>query len=111
MAPHSNLFYDDGVLRHADVVSEVFELHRKSHHYSLEKQRPGSKEALARKINHIPREFIEEALRIYKESGKKLGKKPHPNYLYSVAKRLYLDKRDDYSYNSRSHKNTLGKNI
>lgn len=106
-----SLFYDDGVLRHADVVSEIFELHRKSHHYSLEKQKPGSKEAIARKVNHIPREFIEEALEVYRESGKKLGQKPHPNYFVAVARRLYLDKSREYSYTTGSNFTNLGRSI
>lgn len=66
---------------------------------------------IAKKINHIHREFVEEAFAIYKESGLKLGKKPHPNYFVAIAVRLHLDKRQNYEYNTAQHSRNLGKGI
>lgn len=102
---------DEGVLRHADIVSQVFELHRKSHHYNLEKARPGLKETLTRKLDHIKREFVEEAFEIYKQAGERLPKRPHPNYLYAVAKRLSSDNLDKRLENRYNYNSKLGKNI
>lgn len=116
--PHSKTFSDDdGVLRHAGVVDKIFELFRKSHHYSLEKNTPGLKKKIALKINFINSTFIEEAFKIYETSGKKSGGLPHPNYFVAIAKRLYyedLDKWSNKSYirGSKYSKNSnLGKNI
>ena len=118
MMHHSKtLFDDDGVFRHADVVSKVFELFRKSHHYSLEAKNPDLKKSIVLKINFINNIFIEEAFKIYEGSDNKTGKKPHPNYFVAIAKRLYyedLDKWSNKSYirSSKFSKNSnLGKNI
>ena len=110
----SNLFDDEGVFRHADIVDEMFELYRRSNHFSLRKRKPELPRALAQKLEHIPRRFVEEALKIYKDAGKRLGKIPHPNYLYAVAKRLSeenLDKKKYSSYNKEPRINKLGRSI
>jgi len=122
MAHHFNksLFYGDGVLTHADIVKKVFELHRKAHHYSLEKNQPGLQKVIAKKINFINRQFVEEAFKYYKEYGKdnpKGSKRPHPNYFVAICKRLYYEDLDKFRYNSYNtgseySKNTnLGKGI
>ncbi len=112
MTHHSNksLFYGDGVLRHADIVKKVFELHRKAHHYSLEKNQPGIEKTIAKKVNYISREFVEEALKLYEESGKTLGKKPHPNYFVAIAQRLHHEDLDKYSWNSYNRGSQYSKN-
>ena len=118
MKHHSKtLFDDDGVLRHADVVAKVFELFRKSHHYSLEAKNSGLKKSMALKINFINSTFIEEAFKIYESSSNKTGKKPHPNYFVAIAKRLYYEDLDKWSNKlyikgSRFSKNSnLGRSI
>ena len=109
-----SLFYDDGVLRHADLVKEVFELHRKSRHYSLKK---GRQRETAMKINYINRQFVEEAFKLYKEAGVKMKLAPHPNYFVAICKRLYtedLDKWATKKYNKEfdnSKNSNLGKRI
>jgi hypothetical protein len=113
---NKSLFYGDGVLRHADIVTKVFELHRKSHHYSIEKNQPNLLKGIATKINFISRPFVEEAFNFYKDSGK-ATKKPHPNYFVAICKRLYYEDLDKYQYRayikgSQYSKNTnLGKGI
>jgi len=116
LMPHSNksLFYDDGVLRHADVVHEVFELHRKSRHYSLKK---GRQLETTKKINYINRQFVEEAFKLYKEAAMKQKLAPHPNYFVAICRRLYtedLDKWATKKYNKDFDKiknSNLGKSI
>lgn len=118
MKHRSKSLFDEGVLRHSDIVNEVFDLHRKSHHFNIEKITPGSKKAMAAKVDYIPRQFIEQALDIYKAYGgkKKMGifmKRPHPNYFFAVAKRLHMEDIDKYGFNSylNRNRNNLGKSI
>lgn len=115
---HSKTLFDgESVLRHADVINKVFELYRKSHHFSLEKRSPGLKNKIALKINFINNIFVEEAFKIYENSLSKFLKRQHPNYFVAIAKRLYyedLDKWSNKSYikGSKFSKNSnLGKSI
>ena len=114
MKHRSKSLFDEGVLRHSDIVNEVFDLHRKSHHFNLEKIKPGSKKTMAAKVDYIPRQFIEQALEIYKAHGKKTTmSRPHPNYFFAVAKRLHMEDVDRYGFNSyfNRNRNNLGKSI
>lgn len=111
----SKSLFDEGVLRHSDIVNDVYDLHRKSHHYNLDKQKPGQKKALAAKIDYIPRQFVEQAFKIYQEYGKenKMLKRPHPNYFFAIAKRLHMEDTNKYGFNSylNRNRNNLGKSI
>lgn len=89
-----------GVFRHAPVLNEVFELHRKSHHFSLKKKKPELFDTLARKIDHIPASIIREAYGLYLAAPAS-PKRPHPNYFIAIAMRLYgkeVDKKQKTSY-------------
>ena len=69
---------------------------------------------MSAKVDYIPRQFIEQALEIYKAYGKKTKmKKPHPNYFFTVAKRLQMEDVDKYGFNSylNRNRNNLGKSI
>lgn len=114
MKHRSKSLFDEGVLRHSDIVLEVFDLYRKSHHFNIEKVKPGSMKTMSAKVDYIPRQFITQALEVYKAYGKKdKMKRPHPNYFFAVAKRLHIEDVDKYGYNSylNRNRNNLGKSI
>jgi len=91
---------DEGVFRHAQVLNDVFDLHRRSHHYSLKKQKPELFDSLARKIEHISSPIIKEAYGIYLNAPV-LPKRPHPSYFVAIAIRIHqgeVDKNNKSSY-------------
>jgi len=69
---------------------------------------------MSAKVDYIPRQFIEQALKIYKAHGKENKmRRPHPNYFFAVAKRLHMEDIDKYGFNSylNRNRNNLGKSI
>lgn len=85
-----------GVLTHASILSKVFELHRKSHHYSIRKTRPELYENILKEISNISIKIVEESLSIYENSLNKTdNKRPHPNYFLAVCRRLKETKKGE----------------
>jgi hypothetical protein len=108
---------DEGVFRHADILNEVFELHRKSNHFSLRKMKPELFDSLARKLEHISGPILREAYGIYLNAPA-LPKRPHPNYFVAIAIRIHqaeVDKNKKSSYiegeNKQHSPPTFGKSI
>lgn len=96
----SSKVIDESVFRHADILNKVFELHRKSNHFSIKKTKPELFNSLARKIEHIPSPVIREAYGIYLNAPAS-PKRPHPNYFVAIANRLHqedVDKNSKTSY-------------
>jgi hypothetical protein len=112
-ADHSNLpAINKGGRNPADVIKEVLEIHRKSHHFSIKQTQPNVMVKLAAVALSIPLNHLEKSLTIFKTKTKDLGKSPHPNYFIAVANRLYnegIGKATELHY-IREHKN-LGKSI
>lgn len=110
--PRSNLLTDKGGVTPADVLKEMLNTHRKSHHFSMKKTQPKVIATLEEQALLIPIKFLKESLEVFKSSTIKLGKSPHPNYFLKVAQRLYDEslgkpKKDPYI---RTNTN-LGKSI
>ena len=108
---------DEGVFRHAKVLNDVFDLYRRSHHFSLKKQKPELFDTLARKIEHISSPIIKEAYGIYLNAPV-LPKRPHPSYFVAIAIRIHqgdVDKNSKPSYIEggikRNNPPTFGKSI
>lgn len=73
---------------HVGITDMVYDIHRRSHHYSLKKRAPESYEALLRQINDIPIAIVQQAFDIYSSSKPNDDKVPHPNYFLAICKRL-----------------------
>lgn len=103
---------DKGGSNPADVIKEMFDAHRKSHHFCMKKTQPKVVVALEEQALLIPIKFLKASLEVFKTKTKELGKSPHPNYFLKVAQRLYdesLGKSDKDSYIKTN--TNLGKSI
>jgi len=86
--PRSNSL-DKGGRNPADVIiDKIFEIHRKSHHFSIKKTQPKIYEKIKEEIKSASKKNLEEAFMAYKASADKAGKAPHPNYFLKVVQRL-----------------------
>jgi len=88
-----------GVFRHADTLEKVFELYRKSHHFSLKQKKPELFDTLARKIEHVSSPIIREAYGIYLNAPSN-PKRHHPSYFVGIAMRLHMEDVDKYKKSS-----------
>lgn len=74
---------------HATILSKVFDMHRRSHHYSIRKTRPELYGKILSEIEKVSQNIVSEALHVYENSLNKTdNKKPHPNYFLAVCRRL-----------------------
>lgn len=70
------------------IINKVFEIHRKSHHFSIRKTQPKIYEKIKEEVKSASRKSLEEAFIAFKASAEKAGKAPHPNYFLKVVQRL-----------------------
>jgi len=103
---------DKGGVTPADVIKEMLDIHRKSHHFSISKTQPKIMVNIEVAVLSIPIKHLKAALEIFKTKTDELGKSPHPNYFLKVANRLYDESlgkavKDSYIKNNTN----LGKSI
>lgn len=72
----------------ATILEEVYELHRRSHHFSLKKNNPQIYGMNLAEIEKFSILVAQEAYKVYKEVKQDDKKRPHPNYFMSVCRRL-----------------------
>jgi len=91
MKKSSNVKVDNGAALTSDaVVDMVFELHRKSHHYSLRKLNPELYARILTGCSKVPLKIVLESYKIYKDTENKTDNKiPHPNYFMAICKRMH----------------------
>ncbi len=68
------------------IIDDVFELHRKSNHYSIKKRNPALYENIIKETKNIPLDILKKSYDIYKGVKQENGKIPHPNYFLKVVK-------------------------
>ena len=78
---------------HVGITDMVYDIHRRSHHYSLKKRAPEAYEELLRQIIIIPIAIVQQAFDIYSSSKPKDEKVPHPNYFLAICKRLQKEEK------------------
>ena len=69
----------DEAFNHASLVLEVFEIHRRSNHFSMFRTLG---EKVCQAINDVPQQIVRESVDIYDALE---GKKPHPNYFIAIC--------------------------
>ena len=85
--------FEQGVqLTHAQLIDLVFELHRRSYHYSIKKKQPQLYVDIFDETKNIPAVTIQEAVSAYLDAEQE--KLPHPNYFKVIAKRLLERTKD-----------------
>lgn len=92
---------DDGVPQTRDaIVVKIFDLYRRSHHFSLRKSKPELYAHFLEKIKEYHLLICKESFSIYSKARNKTDDKiPHPNYFLAVCKRL-KDKQPDKNINT-----------
>lgn len=76
---------ESGVTSHATIINKVFDAFRKSHHYSIRKQKPELYKSVLLKTQDIPIDILIKSYDIYITVKGKDNKIPHPNYYLKVA--------------------------
>lgn len=88
MTKLSNSDSNGGGLTPAAVLKQVYESHRRSHHYSIRKKNPRIWTMNLAEIEKFSILVAEEAYDVFKESKQADGKLPHPNYFMAICRRL-----------------------
>lgn len=90
MTKSSKQIVDDGaVIKNSAIVDLVFDLHRKSHHYSLMKLDPELYARILTGCSKVPLSIAQASYKIYRDAKNKTDNKiPHPNYFMAVVRGL-----------------------
>lgn len=86
---------ESGASLRATIIDEVFELHRRSYHYSIKKRNPKLYENIISETKNIPLDILQKSYDIYKGVKQDNGKVPHPNYFLKVALGSIIQKREE----------------
>jgi hypothetical protein len=89
---------DVDLLTHVGITDMVYEIHRRSHHYSLKAKSPEAYTRLLNEVKAIDIAYVKDAYEIYRTSQQEKDEKlPHPNYFLAICKRLAKEKKKEYS--------------
>ena len=77
---------ESGAVTRVTIIDEVFELHRRSNHYSIKKRNPALYENIVKETKNIPLDILQKSYDIYKDVKQDNNKIPHPNYFLKIAK-------------------------
>lgn len=80
---------------HVGITDMVYEIHRRSHHYSLKTKNPEAYTRLLNEVEKIDITYVKDAYEIYRTSPQQDEKLPHPNYFLAICKRLAKEKKKD----------------
>ena len=86
---------DDSVVA-LTIINKVYDMHRRSHYYSIRKQNPKIYRMNLAEVEKYDILVLQEAFKIYKDAKNyDNNKRPHPNYFIAVCRRIIKEKIDE----------------
>lgn len=96
---------DGRVTNPAELLNKVYDLHRRSHHYSLKVTQEKIYIMNLAEVQKYDILVVQEAFELYEEQGKP---RPHPNYFMAICRRLAKEEQKKID---SEPKHILGKTI